>query len=187
MQQPGTGNQAGGQSVESATRPRESLLRLGNSRLNKLGGASMPVTKEDLEEAMREWISAWNNNDIQAIATMEAGEVGFGYRTEAGQDRSRTDENEFSAILEEFFGRIEYFHLKLEDLQTSVVGNIGLAWGVFTEDFQEKGRPTEYARVRFSSTLSKGAQGWQVLMFHRDIQPFEEDGTYPRELTLRRS
>ena len=59
--------------------------------------------------------------------------------------------------------------------------------GVFTEDFQEKGRPPEYARVRFSSTLSKEARGWQVLMFHRDIQPFEEDGTYPRELTLRRS
>ncbi len=146
----------------------------------------MPVAKEDLEEALREWISAWDNHDIQAITAMEAGEVGFGYRTEAGRDRSRTGEIEYSASREQFFGRIEYFHLKLEDLQTSVVGNIGLAWGVFTEDFQEKGRPPEYARVRFSSTLSKGARGWQVLMFHRDIQTFE-DGTYPRELTLRRS
>ena len=144
-------------------------------------------SKEDFEEAIREWISAWDNHDIQAITAMEAGEVGFGYRTEAGRDRSRTGEIEYSAMREQFFGRIEYFHLKLEDLQTSVVGNIGLAWGVFTEDFQEKGRPPEYARVRFSSTLSKGARGWQVLMFHRDIQPFEEDGTYPRELTLRRS
>ena len=96
----------------------------------------MPVTKEDLEEAIEEWISAWDNHDIQAIAAMETGEVGFGYRTEAGRKK-----NEDSAISEQFFGRIEYFHLKLEDLQTSVVGNIGLAWGVHTEDFQEKGRP----------------------------------------------
>ena len=79
---------------------------------------------------------------------------------EAGRDRSRTGEIEYSAMREQCFGRIEFFHLKLEDLQTSVVGNIGLAWGVFTEDFQEKGRPPEFARGRFSSTLSKGARGW---------------------------
>jgi hypothetical protein len=79
---------------------------------------------------------------------------------------------------------MEYYRVQLEDLQTSVTGDIGLAWGVFIEEFQEKGRPPERARVRFSQVLIKGARGWQVLLFHRDIQPFIEEGLYPRTLTV---
>jgi hypothetical protein len=32
--------------------------------------------------------------------------------------------------------------------------------------------------------LTKGARGWQVLLYHRDIQPFTDDGRYPRALTV---
>jgi hypothetical protein len=39
------------------------------------------------------------------------------------------------------------------------------------EEFQEQGRPPERARVRFSKVLTRGARGWQVLLYHRDIQP----------------
>jgi ketosteroid isomerase-like protein len=79
---------------------------------------------------------------------------------------------------------MDSYRLELEDLQTSVTGDIGLAWGVYIEEFQEKGRPPERARVRFSKVLTKGARGWQVLLYHRDIQPFNDDGSYPRALTV---
>ena len=140
----------------------------------------MAITKEELEKAMREWFVAWDNNEIKAITVM-MDKVGFGYRDAAWRDLT---ENEYTATLERFFSQMEYFHLELADLQTSVEGEIGLAWGVFIEDFQEKGRPPERARVRFSCTLLKESRGWQTLLFHRDIQPFEADGTYPRELNL---
>ena len=55
---------------------------------------------------------------------------------------------------------------------------------MYIEEFQEKGRPPERARVRFSKVLTKGARGWQVLLYHRDIQPFNDDGSYPRALTV---
>jgi hypothetical protein len=32
--------------------------------------------------------------------------------------------------------------------------------------------------------LTKGAQGWQVVLYHRDIQPFADDGRYPKALTV---
>jgi ketosteroid isomerase-like protein len=79
---------------------------------------------------------------------------------------------------------MEYYRVQLEELQTSVTGEVGLAWGVFIEEFQEEGRPPERARVRFSQVLTKGARGWHVLLFHRDIQPFTEAGRYPRTLTV---
>jgi hypothetical protein len=73
--------------------------------------------------------------------------------------------------------------LQPEDVHASVVGEIGLAWGISIEEFQEQGHPPERARVRFSKGLAKGAKSWEVLLYHRDIQPFNEDGRYPRALT----
>jgi hypothetical protein len=52
------------------------------------------------------------------------------------------------------------------------------------EEFQEQGRPPERARVRFSKVLTKGPRGWQVLLYHRDIQPFSERGRYPTALMV---
>lgn len=49
--------------------------------------------------------------------------------------------------------------------------------------WQDKGQPPEQARVRFSKVLTKGARGWQVLLYRRDIQPFEE-GRYPKTITV---
>jgi ketosteroid isomerase-like protein len=71
-----------------------------------------------------------------------------------------------------------------EDFETAVVGDMGLAWGTFLEQWQEKGRPPEQARVRFSKVLARGTQGWQMVLYHRDIQPFADDGRYLRALTV---
>jgi hypothetical protein len=58
-----------------------------------------------------------------------------------------------------------------------------MAWGTFIEKWQDKGQPPEQARVRFSKVLAKGARGWQVLLYHRDIQPFEQK-RYLKTLTV---
>jgi ketosteroid isomerase-like protein len=79
---------------------------------------------------------------------------------------------------------MDAYRLEPEELQTAVIGEVGLAWGVYLEQFQERGRPPERAQVRFSKVLTKGARGWQVLLYHRDIQPFTDEGRYPRALTV---
>ena len=144
----------------------------------------MPITKEEVAEAVREWCEAFHTGDIQTIIAMEAQSGGFGYRALARRDHVALGEGTWQQRLEQFFGQMEYFRLKLEDLQTSVTGEVGVAWGIFIEEFQEKGRPPERSRVRFSLVLTKGARGWQVLLYHRDIQPFNDDGSYPRALTV---
>ena len=65
-----------------------------------------------------------------------------------------------------------------------MIWDVGCAWGRHVEEFQEKGRPPERARVRRTKVLMKGAHGWQVLLYHRDIQFFGDDGRYPRSLTI---
>ena len=144
----------------------------------------MPMTKEEVAEAVREWFAAWHAGDIQTIIAMEAQAGGFGFRVLARRDHAARSEGAYLQMLEQFFGQKDYYRLEVEDVRTSVTGEIGLAWGVFIEEFQEKGRPPERARIRFSKVLTKGARGWQVLLYHRDIQPFNDDGSYPRALTV---
>jgi hypothetical protein len=55
---------------------------------------------------------------------------------------------------------------------------------VFVEEFQVKGGSPERARVRFSKVLTNGPAGWKVLLYHRDIQPFLDDGRDPKTLTM---
>jgi ketosteroid isomerase-like protein len=144
----------------------------------------MPMTKAEVAEAVREWCTAWHTKDIQTLVAMEARAVGFGFRPWAWRDHIAHSEEDYAQVLERFFGQMEYYSLQPEDFQTSVTGEIGLAWGVYMEQWQEKGRPPEQARVRFSKVLTKGVRGWQVLLYHRDIQPFTDDGRYPRTLTM---
>jgi ketosteroid isomerase-like protein len=144
----------------------------------------MAMTKEDVAEAVRAWCRAWHTHDIPTILAMEGRAVGFGFRPWAWRDHVARGEAQDRQAMERFFGQVDYYHMELEDFQTSVMGDIGLAWGVLIEEFQEKGCPPERARVRFSKVLTKGASGWQVLLYHRDIQPFNADGRYPRALTV---
>lgn len=147
----------------------------------------MPITKEEVAEAVQRWFAAWNSKDITIIAAMEARAVGLGWRAFSSRERDYVARGGEAGVFqrrERLFGRMDNFRLELEDLQTAVAGDVGLAWGVFIEEFQEKGQPPERARVRFSKVLTKGATDWQILFFHRDIQPFDEEGRYPKALTV---
>jgi ketosteroid isomerase-like protein len=145
------------------------------------GGTPMPITPADVADAVRQWCMAWHTRDIPTILAMEAQAGGFGFRRVDRRDHVAMGDRK---TLEQFFGRMEDYRLEPEDIQTAVTGAVGLAWGVYLETFQEQGRPPERARVRFSKVLTKGPHGWQVVLYHRDIQPFTEDGRYPRTLTV---
>jgi ketosteroid isomerase-like protein len=144
----------------------------------------MPMTQEEVAEAVRGWCAAWHTQDIQTIVAMEARAVGLGFRPLAWRDHLARSEKDYAQVLERFFGQMDHCSLQPEDFQTSVTGEVGLAWGVYIEQWQEKGHPPEQARVRFSKVLTKGARGWQVLLYRRDIQPFTAEGRYPRALTM---
>ena len=110
---------------------------------------------------------------------MEASSLGFGFRTAAPRAGGRIGREQ----LERFFSGVDYYRLTLESLETDTNGDVGLAWGVFIEHFQHKGQPPERARVRFSNVMTNAGAGWQILLYHRDIQPFDEDGRYAKTLT----
>ena len=145
----------------------------------------MSITKDDMAEAMHDWCAAANAKDANRNWEMEAGSVGFGYRSFAWRDQSAAHGGSYVPAMEHFYARLINYRLALEDLQTAVREDVGFAWGVYIEEFQQEGMPPERARVRFSQTMAKDASGWKVLMFHRDIQPFDDDGRYPRILTAR--
>jgi ketosteroid isomerase-like protein len=144
----------------------------------------MAFTKEEVAEAVRAWCTAFHTRDIPTIVAMQAQAGGFGYRQLTRRDHVATGEAGRTQVLESFYRQMDYYRLELKDLQTSVTGDVGLAWGVYIEEFQEKGRPPERARVRFSKALTRSARGWQILLYHRDVQPFTAEGHYPRELTV---
>ena len=144
----------------------------------------MAIATEEVAESVRAWCTAIHTRDIPTVVTMEAQAGGFGYRQLSRRDHVAVGEAERTQVMDRFYGQMEYYRLELEELQTSVTGDVGLAWGAYTEEFQEKGRPPERARVRFSKVLTKTARGWQIVLYHRDIQPFAADGRYSRELTV---
>jgi ketosteroid isomerase-like protein len=145
----------------------------------------MAMTQEDVAEAVRAWCTAWHTRDMQTIMAMEARAVGFGFRPFTRRDHlanARAEARERQ--LERFFNQKESYSLVLEACETTVVGDVGLAWGTYLETWQDQGHPPEQARVRFSKVLTRGESGWEVVLYHRDIQPFTAEGRYPRELTV---
>jgi hypothetical protein len=73
---------------------------------------------------------------------------------------------------------MDYYRVELNDLQTKVDGNIGLAWGFYTEHFKRKGHAPEEIRIRFTRALRFDQGNWQTLLHHADIQQFDEKGNY---------
>ena len=145
----------------------------------------MTLTKEEVAHAVRAWCTAWHTRDMPTIMAMEARAVGFGFRPFAWRDHlGHTYTEGRDRSLEQFFGQKVSYSLVLQAGQTAVEGDVGLAWGVLLEQWQDHGQLPERARVRFSKVLTHAEHGWQIVLYHRDIQPFADDGRYPKALTL---
>jgi ketosteroid isomerase-like protein len=129
-----------------------------------------------VEGWVREWVSAYTSHDVDAIVRLDPPAPGFGYR----DLQMRAINRPVREALKAFFGNMDYYRIELNEIHTAVDGDVGLAWGFFTEDFRQKGRSPERLRVRFTQTLKYEPNGWRTLIFHRDVQPFDQQGKYLR-------
>jgi hypothetical protein len=153
-------------------------------------------TKEDVDKELRRRGDVFNSGNLDAILqnSHDHEVFGFGWRTAAprstgwssvdSRDVAARGAEAFREPIKRFLDSMEYYHCEVEELHTSVEGDIGLAWGIWVEDFKVRDRPAEKARVRFTEVLKKEGEHWRLLLSHRDIQPFDEHGRYLTQFTL---
>ena len=137
---------------------------------------SQTATKEGVQAYIKSWVAAYTSHDTNAIVRLDPPTPGFGFR----DLQPRSADRPYLDALKTFFASKEYYRVELNELHADVDGNVGLAWGFFTEDFKDKDRAPEKVRVRFTTTLKYDSGKWRPLLFHRDIQQFDPQGRYFR-------
>ncbi len=143
----------------------------------------MSIENEEIAEIIRKGGEPINSRDAEAVVAGEASVIaGFGWRTYGWRGQNLSTEAMTERVTK-FFEVMEYYNTEPTEIHTWSEGDIGIAWGVITESFQRKGHPPEKIQQRFTFTFKKDADGWHQIMYHRDIQPFNEDGLYQIELT----
>jgi len=102
--------------------------------------------------------------EVRAVwSQLGSGGVGYGFRTFAARNG-----------VPDSVPSMESWRVTLNELNTSVAGDIGLAWGVHTEEFRMRGQPLQTVRVRFTNTLRWDGERWVNLLYHRDAQVFPD-------------
>ncbi len=142
----------------------------------------MSITADEVAQATRDWLGAFSLGELERAFSIESTSFGYGFRNRQWRDIAAAGDA-YGRAIGQWFEGLSHYSLQFEELHSRVAGDTGFAWGVYVEETEAPGHPRERARVRFSHALQKDESGWHVLMFHRDIQPFEEDGRYPRALT----
>ena len=150
----------------------ERLVLVGLGALAPGGVTAQQANATSLEQWIRSGYEfAWAagepmREEVREVwSELGSGGVGYGFRTfQAREARPET------------VPVMEYWRVVLDELHTSVVGEIGLAWGVHVEEFRTEGGQPESVRVRFTNTLRWDGQGWKNLLYHRDAQAFEGVG-----------
>ena len=139
------------------------------------------LTEDEVRARMEREFAAWDRGDVETIAANRYGFApGYGLRTQVprGTD-SRYSDAVLLARVQKFHASMEYYNVQAETIEVAVHGDTGVAWGVYTEDFQVKGRPAERLRVRYTQTFRKTDDGELVtILAHRDVQNFDADGRY---------
>ncbi|MBI4906615.1 MAG: nuclear transport factor 2 family protein [Acidobacteria bacterium] len=157
------------------------LFAIGGLALMLLSGKTTAMaqtpTPAMVETHMKAWFAAWASLNPEAIVKVDPPANGFGFRSPAVRSAG-TPMPEYSKKIKSFLGLMDYFRIELNELHTAVEGDVGLAWGFHTEDYKLKGQAPRKVRVRFTVTLKYERNGWRTLLYHRDIQQFDERG-YP--------
>lgn len=161
--------------------------------LVEVNSASQPYTSgktpsaDSLEAWIRRGYSLSAKDGKTPDVTREVMEVwgelgwsgtGYGFRTFAARKAAPGASTEKG--IQSFASIMDYFTIRLDELHSSIVGDIGLVWGVHTEEFKVKGQPAETVRVRFTNTLKWDGRSWKNLLYHRDAQVFDDRGRYVR-------
>ena len=142
----------------------------------------MSIQDEEIAEVFRKEKLAWDSKDIDGI--IEAyGRFSFGYRISAWRDFENYTKEQLRSALENFYEDMEYLRRYDTELSTWSEGDIGLAWGFSMEECKHQGQPPERVRTRFTQVYRKVDGEWRMLVSHKDIQPFDEEGKYLKEFT----
>ncbi len=144
-------------------------------------GQSEGPTADGLEADIRAGLAAWSSADISTIAAGASFARGFGFRTRAARTRESLPPESVPRILTAFFDNMDYYRITLDELHVELDGDVGLAWGFFTEDFKQRNQGPEVIRVRFTDTQRWDGNAWRPLLAHRDIQHFGDDDRYIRQ------
>ena len=134
------------------------------------------ITPSDVEQQVRASLAAWNAGDLDRIVdtpglSNNVG-IGFGWRT---RDPRVGESREYQLeTIRPFFAAVEYYRITDEEIHTAVDGDVGLAWGFFTEDFQVRDRAPEKIRVRFTTVFKREEGRLRQILFHRDAQSFDD-------------
>lgn len=143
----------------------------------------MTITAEDVAEAVRGWAASFGTRELNHGLGMEAKSFGYGFRNRQSRDIGATG-GAYAERIGKWIPGLTHYSLEIEELRTRVAGDTGFAWGFYVEETESPGEPRERAVVSFSKALQRDADGsWHILMFHRDIQPFDDRGSYLKELT----
>ncbi len=135
---------------------------------------------EEIAKLARREFEAVKSKDVESFIALHTNTIGgFGWRTPECRNQPLTLEE-----ITSFMENTDYLDSSgFEELHTWSEGDVGIAWGIVNEEFQRKGQPPEKVRMRITLTFKKDSEGWHQIMYHRDIQPFDENGQYPIELT----
>jgi len=140
-------------------------------------GVAQTLTASMVEKHIEAILAAYTAHDSEAIARLDPAAPGFGFRTL----QARRSDRPYIDALNSFFANQDYYRIELNEVTAEVHGDTAVAWGFWTEDFKEKNRSPEKVRVRFTFTLKYEGNAWRTLLYHRDIQKFDEKGAYIRE------
>ena len=154
--------------------------------------------KDDLADYIGKIWRNWNSHNLDSILSQGSlGGIGFGWRTRdsrtsqfpgiSPEDLAKSSGEVLRARLRRSFASWDHYHVEVTDLHTKVEGDIGLAWGTYDESFKPKDGAPEEARVRFTETYKRDGSTWRSLLYHRDIEPFDGQGRYVKQLTARSS
>ena len=141
--------------------------------------------QNDVEAWYDRLFAAYNTADVEWIAEHDILSVaGFGFRAAAWRDPLSADDDAYGLQnLRAFFDQMEYYRIEPEALDFRDDGDVVVAWGIWVEDFRIQGQPAERARVRFTNVFRRTPEGLRQLLYHRDIQPFSDQGRYLQETT----
>ena len=149
--------------------------------LSPLGSYSGTL-EEELKAHIEYEFEAWSNKDIDKIVSLGYA-VGFGFRSRAPRHSKDFKPEAIRTDLKTWFDTIEYYKITPEEINILIDGDdIGLVYGFYIDEIKHKGQTPEKNKVRFTFTYRKGKDGkWHTLLYHRDVQRFQENGLYISE------
>ena len=136
------------------------------------------IQDEEIAHLWRKEKKAWDDMDIDGIVETIRDSQGFGIRGRDWRYTSYHSEEHMRTAFPAWLNKMEYLIHTDYGLNTWSDGEIGIAWGFYTEEFKHVGEAPETVRIKFTSTYKRVDDSWKLIMSHKDMQDFNPDGSF---------